>query len=239
MATQGTNNNTLLRTIIIGIVVIIAIGLVLSFGLGFGFKFYNSWLQYGQPKIVEAQEKVVVEATEAKVDNTKTAETAVAEEATVETVVKTSEKAPFIPEGQIPVYASSIDGRPENGTELYSDVGYDEIWCATFGPGEFLGVIFPGGEKTGTVVIQLGPTKVGGDKTHYVITNLLPGCGWQGNWHYNQRLVTEKDWMAIKDLKVKEMMGPDNATDSLGCNTVIVVVAQAGKIIFQETCYRQ
>lgn len=231
------NNSGLWRTIIIGIVVIIVVVLLLGFGLPYSFKFYNARLN-NQPK-VEAQEKVVVEATEAKVDNTKTAETAVAEEATVETVVKTSEKAPFIPEGQIPVYASSIDGRPENGTELYSDVGYDEIWCATFGPGEFLGVIFPGGEKTGTVVIQLGPTKVGGDKIHYVITNLLSGCGWQGNWHYNQRLVTEKDWMAIKDLKVKEMMGPDNATDSLGCNTVIVVVAQAGKIIFQETCYRQ
>jgi hypothetical protein len=219
------------------LIYIVVIAMVIV-GLIFGLIFAIFWgiEKFSQPKVIK-EVQAVAEITAVKAESI--AETTAVEEKVLETVVETSAKAPFIPEGQIPAYTSSIDGRPENGTELYSDVGYDEIWCATFGPGEFLGVVFPGGEKRGTIVIQLGPTTVGGDKVHYVITNLLPGCGWQGNWHYNDRLVTEKDWMAIKNLKVKEMMGSDNATDSLGCNVVDVVVAQAGKIIFQETYQKQ
>ncbi len=231
------------KLIIIVIVLIFVVGCILG-GLYIGFK-------YGPKPVVakevvvkvvvkeEVKEKAPIEAEETTAPVETAIETTVKEEEIAETVVETSAELPFIPEGTIPAYTDSKDGVPENGTELHSDVGYDEIWCATFGPGKFLGVVFPGGVKRGTVVIQLGPTEVGGDKVHYVITDLIPGASWQGNWHYNQRLVTEKDWMAVKDLKVKEMMGPDNATDSQGCDVVDVVVAQAGKIIFQETYQRQ
>jgi len=220
--------------------------------IGLIFTIFYGIEKFSQPKVikevqaaVETAKEEVLETTVVEEKTTVTAETAtietvakVVEEEAVETIVETSKKA-IIPEGVIPAYTSSKDGEPKNGTEIHSDVGYNEVWCSTFGPGEFLGVVFPGGEKRGTVVIQLGPTVVGGDKVHYVITQLIPGASWLGNWHYNDRLVTEKDWMAIKDLKVKEMMGFDNATDSLGCNFVDVVVAQAGKIIFQETYQKQ
>lgn len=238
-----------LKPLVIGLIVIIALVIVLGFGLNYGFKFYNASLQHKTEALAQEttapttiQTATTVKETAATPETTaKTEETALTTTSageTIETTVKTTENKP-IPEGQIPAYGDSKDGVPENGTVIESDVGYDEVWGCSGGPGKFLGITFPGGEKRGFVILQLGPTEIGGAKVHYVITDLIPGANWQGNWPNYYRLVTEKDWMALVDLKVKEMMGHDNATDSLGCNTVDVAVAQAGKIIFQQTYEKQ
>ena len=214
------------KLIIIVVISIFVVGCILG-GLAIGLRYI--------PKST-AVEAVSVETTEStKAQETVDATTPVETTATTQETSGTQETfGKVYAEGEIPAYEDSKDGVPDNGTVFESDVSWDEILIYTCGPAKYLNIVFPGGVKRGTVIIEIGAAVVGGKTFHYTITDLIPGAGWAGNVHY-QRPITEKDWMAWVNLKVDEMMGVNNASDGLGCNTVDVIVTQNGNILFQKT----
>ncbi len=227
---QGTNK-TWVKPLIITIAVIVVITLIGVFTL-YGL---NLFFKYNQAKIVKAEEEIEETTEEVKTTATVVEEEIEEETLSEETTIK-DESPKVFAEGEIAPYYESLNGVPDEDI-IGFDVSWDEISCLTFGPGKYLDINFPGGEKRGSVLIMLGPEKEGEDKIHYTVTELIPGAAWRGNSYYD-RVITKTDWMAWVNLKVEEMKGAPNATDSFGCNTIDVVVARGEEILFQKTFER-
>lgn len=251
MAQETNNNKNLwwLKPLIIGLTFIIIVSLV----LGFGYKFYNSWLKYGQPK-AEAEEKVVIVEKTVTAENQKqdivattNTETKAKEEIVTETVIveneedsmeTTVEVSTAIAEGTIPDPYESEGGLPTSSTSWSFDVFPEEIEVVTGGPGMINNVKLPGGENPdrGFVIIMLPSTET----IRYEITELCPGSNWHGAYKYG-RNPTQVDWQTLGNDRVSAMMDPEigNGKSGKGCAIVDFVVVQGSNVIFQETYYRK